>query len=282
MSLDINLNCFNLGKKTREIPYSVAKTFTLNRCNRVINTNHLKKIKNEMINHLNNMPPILVNLKTGNIIDGQHRHEAYCKLVEKGVLSEDTTIDVNFINISEEEELNAIIGANINSKGWGIENFVDAYAKGGNENYIKLKEWTLKHDFFYNRNKKNGEISKIKYRYAACCMTGEYSDNHIKDGTFQIKDESLKIGDIVYNEVLEILDALELERTNSHVEPLIKSWWDFRGLSDFEFILKELRSKAEYKISRPQNDKQWKSLFNNVIMNVNKKIQSGHFKIKAA
>lgn len=86
------------------------------RGNRMIDENHLKLFKSYSEKQIRRMPPIIVNSRTGRLIDGQHRVLAIVELIEEGKLPKDFIFDVMLIDIPEEDERTEVIKANNNFK----------------------------------------------------------------------------------------------------------------------------------------------------------------------
>ena len=86
------------------------------RGNRMIDENHLKSFKSYSEKRLRSMPAIIVNSRTGRLIDGQHRVLAIVEMIEEGILPKDFRFDAMLIDIPEEDERTAVMNANNNFK----------------------------------------------------------------------------------------------------------------------------------------------------------------------
>lgn len=86
------------------------------RGNRMIDENHLKSFKSYSEKQIRSMPPIIVNSRTGRLIDGQHRVRAIVEMIEDGILPKDFRFDAMLIDIPEEDEHTAVMNANNNFK----------------------------------------------------------------------------------------------------------------------------------------------------------------------
>lgn len=108
--------------------------FKLMKGNRVLNQNHVAKLKKEIRRHnLLLACPVIVNEKF-QVIDGQHRIEVARQLgvpvyyvQEKGL----TIADVVMLNRSQRK--------------WTIWDYVELYIANGKEDYQVLKDFTLEH-----------------------------------------------------------------------------------------------------------------------------------------
>lgn len=70
------------------------------------------------------------------IIDGQHRFEAARRM----------GLPVNFM-VMPGWGIREVIILNVNSSNWSLPDFLESYAKAGNENYIRFKEFSDSHPF---------------------------------------------------------------------------------------------------------------------------------------
>lgn len=89
----------------------------------------LKSIKEKGL-----IQPIIVN-EEYEIIDGQHRFLACKKLGEPIIFT------IKYWNNDRgSESIDTLINVNTTSQNWRFQDYVDAYAKTGNEEYMRLKE----------------------------------------------------------------------------------------------------------------------------------------------
>lgn len=239
-----------------------AKTFKLNKKNRPCNKSHVARVKKEMLDCLAIMPPIVVNVVTNNIVDGQHRHKAYVELMESGELPEDSLLGVKYVSIPEENELEAIKRANNNSKSWTLENFVDS--NSGKESYDKLIDWCKTHTL-------TCEKGVAKVRYGSAIIKGKGCTQILKNDTFTASDEEFQRAEDVHNEMIQIIEALGKEKKGSFLESLATTWITFRDRHDFSTWIKELNSVSTYQKMPSNNGKQWKSLFALAHFNIDEK-----------
>lgn len=228
--------------------------FNSNSENRVINRGHVNRIKEQMKTSLNRFPAITINEVTKNIVDGQHRLKAFQKLVDEGELPSDSKLLVMFINIPTEEEKEAIIDANTNSKTWSLDDFIASYAKN-NSDYKKLDEWCSNHALTIDGNKR-------KYRYGAAILKGCACSKQLRDGSFQITYEDLKNGETIHSELIEIIDILGKPNKGNFIEYMSVSWCQVRNLHPFKEWLKELKTKKNSLVKKPFSNKQdWDNIF---------------------
>lgn len=211
------------------VTYADACKFTFHPQNRNIDRGHLQKIKAQMKESFDLIPPITVNLRTNHIVDGQHRREGYVQLIQEGELSPRTLLKVMYVDISEDEELDRIIAAQVNSKSWTPADYIHSYIKYGNIHYIKLDEWAKSHTLTANIK----DPSKPKYRYAAILMKGSTLRKELPNGSFTVTDEELTKADTIHNEVIKLLNLMSKPMTGQWLEQMMLSWFKNRNLHTF-------------------------------------------------
>lgn len=247
------------------VNYSQSKSFGLNQENRVYNHAHLEKIKRQCEKSLDAMPPITVNTLTGHIIDGQHRTKAYQFLIENGRLPRNARIKVMYVEIPEEEEKQAIIDANTNSKNWSLDDYIASYAKAGIEYYVVLDNWCKSHVL-------TSDNGKSKFRYGAAIIAGKRCQKELKEGNFNFTEEDLEKAENIHAEMLEIVQIFNLQGKGSWIESLASSWSTVRGMHDFKTWLKELKAKKQRLMKLPKsNSRDWDSIFSQVHLAIDKK-----------
>lgn len=212
------------------LPYSEVRKITSHPQNRNIDRKHLQKIKKQMRDSFDTMPAITVNKRTGHSIDGQHRKLSYEQLIEEGVLSPDTLLPVMYVDIPEDQELERIIAAQVNSKKWSPSDYIHSYIKDGNDNYVKLDDWAKAHTLTAN----TVDPTKPKYRRAAVLIKGSTLRNELPNGTFTVTEEELKNGDTVHNEVIKICQLMNLPLGGQWMEDMVLSWFKNRNLHPFK------------------------------------------------
>lgn len=246
-------------------PYEVAESFGSNQRNRMINRQHVQKLKRAWVNDPEALPPITVNVRTKNVVDGQHRLYAYKELVKEGKLNPDFKIDVKYVDIPIADELDAIIAANITSKSWSLDDFINSYTKMNVESYLRLEEWCKQHPLTCD----NG---RPKYRYGAAIIKGKRCQNDLKHGIFTITEEDLTRANDVHAEMLEIVELFKLTGKGPWIESLATSWSSIRNLHEFRVWMKELKAKSQKFLNSPkENSKDWDNIFAQIHAAIDKK-----------
>lgn len=167
---------------------------------------HIADIKRAMLKG-ELIPPVLIDKKTRSIIDGQHRYTAATELWNEGV---SYTLSIVELSCKGDKLLESAVTFNSSQKHWRVIDYINAYAKVGNENYIALLD-------FCEKNKKY--LDK-KYKAAMSVLSGLTSVN-FKKGELEITDLNLKFGQERYNALERIADALG--ETNLLFRPAIIS-----------------------------------------------------------
>ena len=247
------------------VSYEETKSYGINQENRAYNHSHLQKIKKQCLNSLETMPPITINVVTNNIIDGQHRLKSYQTLIEGNEIDKDSKIKVMFVEIPVEEEKQAIINANTNSKNWSLDDYIASYAKAGIVSYVKLDEWCRAHPL-------SNDNGKSKFRYGAAIITGKRCSSELKNGEFSFTENEINRADEVHAEMLEIVELFNMKGKGQWIESLAVSWIDVREQHEFRVWIKELKSKKQRFLKLPKdNSSDWDSIFAQAHLAIDKK-----------
>ena len=239
----------------RFVSYNETLRFKYHQRNRLIDKRHLEEIKKQVLKSLGVMPPIVVNVITGVIIDGQHRYEAYKQLIEAGLLPADTKLQVMFVSISPEEELETIINSQIHARKWSPWDYIRSYVEAGNDSYIILDAWCKTHAVCM-------EGEKTKPRYAAAMMKGRNCQTELTNGSFTVTNEEVENAENIYNEIITICDILNIGTTGTWFEAMIISWYRNRKLHTFDVWRNMIKKRKERLISYPkQKVKDWEAIF---------------------
>lgn len=193
--------------------------------NRLIDKKHVKELMSQVDKFQNNMPPMTLNITTFHIIDGNHRFDSY---KENG-----KNVRINFmvVEIPEEDEINAIIAANLHSKGWTLDNLVTAYNDGEND-YNKLIELAKKMTVLCLSK------GKLKYRIASSIITGRACQGVLKEGKFKATTKQFEEAITIQNELVEFLKIMGFksdEMCGAWTEPMAIVWHEYRNNNNFTF-----------------------------------------------
>lgn len=261
--------------KFEMVSFDETKNYGKNQENRSINRGHLQKIKEQCLENFAMMPPITINTVTNHIIDGQHRLEAFRTLVSDGSLPKDSNIKVMFVEIPVDEEKDAIVDANTNSKNWALDDYISSYVKAGIVSYIQLQEWCKEHILCcrFTKEKETGEQNKTyNYRYGAAILTGKRCSSELKSAKFTFTDADAKIGHDVHAEMLEIVELFNLKGNGAWIEALAVTWHSYRGMHSFKEWMRELKAKKNRFMKMPKdNSTEWEAIFNTAHGAIDKK-----------
>lgn len=267
VSLQALKTCLYMTKfiKFDLVPYEVTKDFGKNQENRAYNHAHLMKIQKQCLTSLEAMPPITINVVTNHIVDGQHRLKAFQNLVETSQINADSMLKVMFVEIPLEEEKQAIIDANTNSKNWSLDDYIASYVKAGIVSYVKLDEWCKGHPL-------SSDNGKSKFRYGSAIITGKRCSNELKNGEFSFTEDELQRADEVHAEMLEIVELFNLKGKGAWIESLANSWIAVREQHDFRTWIRELKAKKQRFLKLPKdNSRDWDGIFAQAHLAIDKK-----------
>lgn len=210
--------------------YTNLDKFTRHPRNRNLDFKHCKDFKISMLNGASDalIGVMIIDIKTNQIYDGQHRIQAYKDAVKEGY---NKPLRVMFINAPEnEEEQIKLINELNNGKHWNINDHIDSH-KGGDNDLLKLEAFCLEHPRLYKETKKGKDKGKKSafMRRGAAIVTGKpsYYKKSLRDGTFKPLKEDWDDAENVYSEVMNILDATKLANQSDipSLEGIINGWF---------------------------------------------------------
>lgn len=258
----------------KTITVDTVRTFSKLDGNRTINNIHVKNIKNQMKDSLELFPPITVNKQTNHIIDGQHRVTAFLDLVNKGELPNTATLDVKYVNISPEDERECAVNANTCSKRWELVDYIYSFSVFNNS-YKKLLKWCEEHPLCYpNRSKNSKGKRDYKFKFAYSILKGRTSNNSkdLKNGTFNLTDDDIYLGNQVYSELETILDLLPSKPSALETIPVL--WYEFRKLHSMDLWIKYIKKLKKNRTSfvelQRDDKKDWRIIFATVSYEIDK------------
>ncbi len=159
----------------------------------VDDSKHIADIKRAMLKG-ELISPVLIDKETRSIIDGQHRYTAATELWNEGV---NYTLSIVELSCKKDKLLESAVTFNSSQKHWRAVDYINAYAKVGNKNYIALLD-------FCEKNKKY--LDK-KYKAAMSILSGLTFVNY-KKGELEVTNLDLDFGQERYNIFERIADAL--------------------------------------------------------------------------
>lgn len=214
--------------------YDKLKKLTGNR--EINNKNVLQKMELIEKNGFKTTDPIVLDGE-GKIIDGQHRREAAIELKTPFKF----TVDTESTN-----SLETTIEMNNSSKAWTIDDYVNAYALNGNDNYRKLL--ALKNELDLN-------MTKTLVLYCGY-MIGNETQASIKNGNFEFNEIKATRAKLYLNEIKQLQDVILNTNYKRMVgsQSFMSAYVKVRRNENFKFdILKSQFEKLRYSNLNPKN-----------------------------
>ncbi|MBO7734385.1 MAG: hypothetical protein J6S67_17605 [Methanobrevibacter sp.] len=203
--------------------FTDVKEFTLNsKVNRAVVNSNVKKFYNLM--KKGKFDPMLgvivVDIKTGTIIDGQHRVTAFKKAKEE--FAYDGFLLVRFVQAPEGvRELQDYIRQFQEGRKWQLEDYISANIAGKND-LEKLRTFCLTHQ---NLNKGNDE--DVFWRKGACIIAKTGSSEYkkrLKDRNMRFTPEEWADAERSYNEAITLMDSIGRAWTDGGFEYIMNAW----------------------------------------------------------
>jgi len=228
--------------------------------NRNINPSHvddfIKILKNTTFDKNNNIAfrtsMIVINEKNSHIIDGQHRHAAFIKAIEDGIIPSDSCIIVCPMYYKTiKDEFNAVQSHNEKTKNWTLNDYITAYTTQSDD-YKKLERFCEEHELCHNKS------GRLQFSYGIAII-GATDRNTVKYGGLKVTDDDLAIAHNIHEELVAIRHRFGLGNDYTIV-PMAQKWKEFRN----KFSMKDIkRWELPDKILRlPKKNKQdWEVVF---------------------
>ena len=230
--------------------FTDVEDFTFNsRVNRALVNSNVKKFFNLM--KKGKFDPalgvIVVDIKTGTIIDGQHKVKAFKKAVEE--FGYDGCLYVRFVEAPEcVADLQDYIRQFQEGRKWQLEDYISANLHGKND-LEKLRTFCLNHEKL-----NSGNDDDVFWRKGACIIAKTNSSEYkkrLKDRNVRFTNEECADAERSYQEAIILMNSLG------------KSWTD----GGFEYILNAWK-KVRYDMNLLEKicvlPKKWDTLFENL------------------
>lgn len=203
--------------------YTISE-FTFNdKVNRAVNGSNVKKFYNLMKNGKFDpmMGIVVVDIKTGTIIDGQHRVEAFKRACEE--FGYTGYLFVRFVDApTGVEELQNYIRQFQVSRKWSLEDYISANIYGKND-LGKLKDFCLAHKYL----NKGDDLADVFWRKGAAIVaktgSSEYK-NRLKERNVRFTPEEWYDAERTYEEVTALMDALGKSWSDGGFEYIVNAW----------------------------------------------------------
>lgn len=204
---------------------------------------HVKEIKDAIVKegNMDKIPPIIVDINTNQIVDGNCRFKALEYILEDGLI-EHPILRVIYEDIPENEFDDRVIQFNMGQQSWKLIDFIYNYSLRGYASFTKLIE-------FCNRNESLHDGNKINPRYGAAAL--KISSKDLNKVSLTISDEEIEAGNETVYEATEIRKqfASDLKANGGGwYEPYLRAWAETRScLGDISFkdYLKEVRKTVQ-------------------------------------
>lgn len=214
--------------------YTISEFTTNNKVNRAVNGSNVKKFYNLMKNGKFDpmMGIVVVDIKTGTIIDGQHRVEAFKRACEE--FGYTGYLFVRFVDApTGVEDLQNYIRQFQVSRKWSLEDYISANIYGKND-LEKLKDFCLAHKYL----NKGDDLADIFWRKGAAIVaktgSSEYK-NRLKERNVRFTPEEWEDAERNYEEVTALMSAIGKSWTDGGFEYIVNAWKKVR----YDFSLME-------------------------------------------
>ena len=218
--------------------------FTFNsKVNRAVNATNVKKFYNLMKKGEFNpqMGVVVVDIKNGTIIDGQHRVEAFKRAREDFDYAGPLWVRYVDAPTSVEALQNYIRQFQVSRK-WSLEDYISANIYGKND-LEKLKDFCLSHKYL----NKGDDLADVFWRKGAAIIaktsSSEYK-NRLKQRNVRFTPEEWADAERTYNEVSNLMDALGKSWTDGGFEYIVNAWKKVRY--DMDLLEKICRLPKKY------------------------------------
>jgi hypothetical protein len=212
------------------------------------------------------MPPILVDINTLIIVDGNCRFSAFCNCLSEGL--KDLYIKVIFEDIKKEKIDERVIELNTTQQSWTTINFINNFAERDKGSFRKFRDFCMSHALL---SSKNGSFNP---RFAIASLG--ISSSQLKNPNLTITDEQFKFGELVLSFASEIKGILtkEFPGTGIRLEAMLSSLQMFINdnineieRNSFMKELKDIVTRKKRQIAIPiGSDRKgdWTNFFNSV------------------
>lgn len=223
--------------------YTISEFTFNNKVNRAVNGSNVKKFYNLMKNGKFDpmMGIVVVDIKTGTIIDGQHRVEAFKRACEE--FGYTGYLFVRFVDApTGVEELQNYIRQFQVSRKWSLEDFISANIYGKND-LEKLKNFCLAHKYL----NKGDDLADVFWRKGAAIVAKTGSSEYkirLRKRNVRFTPEEWDDAERTYEEVTALMDALGKSWSDGGFEYIVNAWKKVRY--DMDLLEKICRLPNKY------------------------------------
>lgn len=251
----------------------VFKKYFANRGGRNDNglVKHIQDIAIAIINDggTSMLPPIIVDINTMQIVDGNCRFEAMLRVIRETKRNLD--MRVVFINVPDGKFDDYVIRYNEGHRNWTLLDYIYNLSERGVSSLTRFIEFCSRNVGLYDEKKND-----INPRYGAAALGIPHTS--LKKHGFELTKEQIEHGEIVAKEA-SMMRALFSNDPKANgggwYEPYLRAWSEFRfkdnvlgdiTFEDYHKTMKELmRTKTKANVPYGSNKKSdWNSFFRNV------------------
>lgn len=258
----------------------IEQNFTFWKENRKINKAHLNKMFKFIMNDKFNgkfFPPILVDINTLIIVDGQHRKSAFLNALKNG---KDVNLRVIYVDIPEEDLKDVILSINNGSRDWQLLDFIENISN--KDSMALINQFGENHTLTRKTNRK-GEIIGHCNRYTWAILFGKNITKEVRNNNISITKKQLEKGEILYNEIEKLYNALYPNvKISTWFESFCQAWYNIRNTDNLtnnfvekygiDFICEDIKNYFEnWQISTNRRD--WDYRFHGAICNIERNLQ---------
>ena len=194
---------------------------------------HVKDIKDAIVKdgNMDKIPPIIVDVNTMQIVDGNCRFNAVLDILEGGLI-DNLILRVIFEDIPEGEFDDRVIKFNMGQQSWRLIDFIYNYSLRGFDSFTKLIDFCNRNETLHSLDGKT-----INPRYGAAAL--KLSVNDLKKTNLVITEADVTTGNNVVYEANEIRKKFSNDlkaNGGGWYEPYLRAWAEFRDtLGDIRF-----------------------------------------------
>ena len=254
---------------------SLLDNFVFLKTNREVSEKNIAKIEKQIKDEEHGamfIPPILVDINTMTIIDGQNRFTAFKKSMGKGISTE---MKVMYVDV-DGDYADTLVKLLQDGKNWNKDDYFHRAIANGNAACKEIEKWCMNHSELCM------DKSGLNQTYAMCFIYGKRVDKEVKDLTLTINKKQLEFSEQIYKEVLAMFKAMKYKKAN-FIGGMVPSWYELRkdknnSLNFFiddmgmDFICNNLYD--ELHAFQPTSKKsEWDYKFGQIVQNIYKKYQ---------
>lgn len=208
--------------------------------NRAVNLSHAKAIAKDMLKHngtwWKHFEPIVININTWTIVNGQHRWYAAANCMTPQDRSK-VCLFIRFLDLSADDERELILGSNCNNKNWTVGDFIESNRAQPNaaRELVEYEKFAYAHASLLLKKPKKGNFMKNINTALASAVLWGYTPKGLKSNKFAASERlgknELKKAEDVHDELVQVLDALKsrgLAPKGLWVTRLAEAWHKMR------------------------------------------------------